>query len=82
MNYYDTFSKLTQEDKLARAKEMRDQAWFANLEWLEEAELCNRFKAGEQWTDEEKFKLQEQGREAYVWNYIHPAVELTLGTHR
>ena len=79
MEYYDTFSKLSQEDKLVAMKEMRDQDWFANLEWLEAAELAHKFKNGDQWSDSEKLKLQMQGREPLVWNYIHPAVELASG---
>lgn len=79
MNYYDQFSTLPIEEKLRRAKEMRDEAWYANLAWLEAAEVAHKFKAGDQWSDDEKFKLQMQGRTPLVWNYIHPAVELTIG---
>ena len=79
MEYYDTFSELTPEDKLAHVKDMRDQAWWANLEWLEEAEKCHRFKSGDQWSDSDKAKLEAQGRTPLVWNYIHAAIELILG---
>jgi len=78
-NYYDTFSKLTKEDKLHKAREMRDEAWYANMEWLEAAELAHKFKAGDQWSDDEKVKLKMQDREGLVWNYVHPAVELAVG---
>ena len=52
---------------------------YANLEWLESAELAHKFKVGDQWSDDEKVKLELQGREGLVWNYIHPAVELVCG---
>ncbi len=79
MAYYDNLSDLPVEDQLAKVKEMRDEAWYANVEWLEAAEVAHKMKAGDQWTDNEKFKLELQGREALVWNYIHPAIELTIG---
>jgi len=80
VDFYQDFSELTDEDKLSELKNMRDEAWYANLEWLEEAERCHRFKAGDQWSDDEKMKLRAQGREGLVWNYIHSGVELISGT--
>jgi len=77
--WYTSFTELSKEDRLTVAKEMRDEAWTANLEWLESAQLAQKFKAGDQWSDDEKFKLEQQGREALVWNYIHPTVELAVG---
>jgi hypothetical protein len=79
VDFYDTFSALTEEDKLDQIKTYREEAWFANLSWLEDAELAYKFKAGDQWSDDEKFKLDLQNREGLVWNYIHPAIELVCG---
>jgi hypothetical protein len=78
---YAVFSALTSEEKLIKAKELRDEAWYANLSWLTEAELAHKFKAGDQWSDDEKRKLSLQGRSPMVWNYVHPAVELIMGIH-
>jgi len=79
-NFYDDFNELTKEEKLSTIKELRDNAWYSNLAWLEEAQQCHRFKAGDQWSEDEKFKLKLQNREPLVWNYIHSAVELVSGT--
>jgi hypothetical protein len=79
-DFYTDFTELTDEDKLSEMKSLRDAAWYANLEWLEEAQMCHKFKAGDQWSEDEKFKLQLQNREPLVWNYIHSAVELVSGT--
>jgi len=78
--FYQDLSELDDETKLAEMKHLRDEAWYAHLEWLENAQRCHAFKAGDQWTDAEKLKLQAQGREGLVWNYIHSGVELISGT--
>jgi len=77
--YYDAFSTLTDEEKLLKAKEMRDEAWYANIAWLSSAEEAYKFKAGDQWSEDEKYKLSLQGRTPMIWNYVHPAVELVMG---
>jgi len=56
-NFYDDFNELTKEEKLSTIKELRDNAWYSNLAWLEEAQQCHRFKAGDQWSEDEKFQM-------------------------
>ena len=72
-------SKLDDFSKLSRAKEMRAQAYYADLDWIKEAQRACAFKAGDQWSDQEKAALKEMGREPMVWNYIHAMIELIVG---
>jgi len=78
--FYQNLSDLPEDEKLLEMQKMRDEAWYANIDWLNQAELCHKFKSGDQWSDEEKIKLQAQNREGLVWNYIHSGVELISGT--
>jgi hypothetical protein len=78
-SYFDAFSQLPKEEKLLKAQELRSEAWYANLAWLESAEEAHRFKNGDQWSADEKYRLFLQGRTPMVWNYIHPIVELLIG---
>ena len=79
-DFYQDLNELEDEDLLAELKSLRDEAWYANLDWLETAQQAHAFKAGDQWSETEKRKLQLQGREALVWNYIHAGIEVILGT--
>lgn len=72
-------SELDKDDKLLKAKQMRYEAYYPELDWIEQAQLAYAFKAGDQWSDAEIEIHKEQGRESMVWNYIHPVVELILG---
>ncbi len=72
-------SKLGDEEKLVKAKNMRSQAYFADRDWLIEAQQAQAFKAGDQWTESEKREHKALGRESMVFNYVHPTVELLTG---
>jgi len=72
-------SKLDDDVKLVRAKNMRTQAYFADRDWLLEAQRAQAFKAGDQWTEAEKREHAELGRETMVFNYVHSTVELLTG---
>ncbi len=74
-----SISQLDEPDKLSRAKKMREEAWYAGQQWLEDAQRAEAFKAGHQWTDREEEVLQLQGREPMTWNYIHATIELLIG---
>jgi hypothetical protein len=80
MDLLTPISKLKDDyDKLSRVREMRSNAHYAAIDWLQEAQRCAAFKAGDQWTASEKEALNALGREPMVWNYVHSMVELIVG---
>lgn len=54
-------------------------AFEAKKSWAEEAEEDIDFANGKQWTDDEKAKLESQGRPALTFNKIKPIIKLLTG---
>lgn len=50
------------------------------LDWREDAEVCDRFKASHQWDNDDLELLRDQNRPAITFNRIHPIVEVVAGT--
>lgn len=50
-------------------------------EWNKEAKEDFNFALGEQWTAEEKTKLEDQGRPVLTFNKIEPLIDLVCGHH-
>lgn len=57
-------------------------ARLADSKWMKEAREDLKFRLGEQWTDEEKETLREQGRPAMTFNIIQPIILLASGYQR
>ena len=49
-------------------------------DWIDEARECFDLVAGEQWSDEDKARLEEMGRPAVVFNRIAPVVDSVCGS--
>lgn len=54
----------------------------AQEEWAETAKKCVDFIEGRQWTEDQKAKLENEGRPALTFNKIAPLYRLILGYHR
>ena len=59
-----------------------DEAYYAWDAFFPEAELDMRFYLGDQWLNEEKEALFEQGRNAFVFNRIRSGINLVTGYQR
>lgn len=75
-------SILTKPEKLQDAIEKLQEASAINREPYKDKREDYRFRAGHMWTAEEKRILgsKKPPRPAYVWNFIQPCVNLTVGT--
>lgn len=60
-------------DKLKSAKQ-------GVMDWREDAEECDKFRAGYQWDNEDLELLRDQNRPAITFNRVHPIVEVVAGT--
>lgn len=59
-----------------------NEAYYAWDQYFPEADLDLRFMLGDQWTQEEKRKLYDQGRNAFVFNKIRSGINLITGYQR
>lgn len=50
--------------------------------WARPGAQCFEFYEGNQWSPEDRAKLEEEGRPALTWNKIRPRVNLVLGYQR
>lgn len=57
-------------------------SWEATGSFYTQVEENVRFYLGDQWSDEEKASLREQGREAYVVNQLHSNIAMITGYQR
>ena len=51
-------------------------------EWLEKAKIDDKFAHGDQWDEDVKNELEEQGRPALTLNLIRPIIRLLTGIER
>lgn len=65
---------------LERVKQARRDADKSQSAWRDEAEQCYGFVAGDQWSESDKSKLEEQMRAAVVFNRVGPMVDSVAGS--
>lgn len=68
------------ESLVARVKRLKKEADKAQAGWRDEARECYAFVAGEQWSDEDKAKLEEMLRAPVVFNRVGPMVDSVGGS--
>jgi hypothetical protein len=73
------FDKLSQEDKLKKAKELFQDAVTADNKWQREARDDFAFRDGAQWTPEEKRILAEERRPCLTFNLTKSSIDLIMG---
>lgn len=64
---------LQEWDKYRRAKDL------GHTDYIERAHKCDRFYRGDQWDEQDKKKLSDQGRPALTINQILPTINVILG---
>lgn len=67
-------------DIVAQVKKCRKESEKHLADWIKEAKDCFDLVAGEQWTTEDKAKLEEMGRPVVSFNRIGPVVDSICGT--
>jgi len=73
-------SKLSDNDTVNMMYDRMKASKQGVLDWREDAEVCDRFRAAHQWDNEDLEILREQNRPAITFNRIHPIVEVVSGT--
>lgn len=63
-----------------RLKDEIAKDWRALHDWREEAKESYAFDAGEQYSDEEKAKMRDNGRVPVVFNRVAPIIDNVTGT--
>ncbi|WP_160119887.1 portal protein [Rhodovarius lipocyclicus] len=73
-------SELEDEALARRAQEFKRKALDHAQKWREEAAEDYAFPAGDQWTREERARLEEDGRPVITFNRIGPMVQAVVGS--
>ena len=71
-----------EDDIVKKFDKYYDQAYTAWSSWYPEAEKDLRFYLGDQWDQQEKRDLFQEGRNAFVFNMIRRSVNLVTGYQR
>lgn len=66
-------------DTLARVKRHKKEADKVQAAWREEARECYGFVAGEQWSKDDRLRLEEMMRAPVVFNRIGPMIDSVSG---
>lgn len=69
-----------QEELLAKIKQCKKEADRHLAQWREDARECFSFVAGEQWSTEDKARLEEMLRAPVVFNRIGPMIDSVAGS--
>ena len=67
-------------DIVRMVKKCRKESDKHLADWIDEARECFDLVAGEQWSDEDKARLEEMGRPAVVFDRIAPVVDSVCGS--
>lgn len=70
----------TDGEIVSMVKKARKESDKHLTDWLEEAKECFDLVSGEQWSKEDKAKLEEMGRAPVVFNRIGPVVDSVCGS--
>lgn len=72
--------ELPDNDTLKRVKDAKKEADKVQAAWREESRECYDFVAGEQWSKEDRLRLEEQLRAPVVFNRIAPMIDSVAGS--
>lgn len=76
----DTTPESLESDTLQRVKAAKKEADKGQAGWREDARECYAFVAGDQWSAQDKAKLEEMMRAPVVFNRIAPMVDSVAGS--
>ena len=71
--------KLTKPEKLKKFKRLFEESVSADVEWQKAAQTAYAYKAGDQWTAQERKYLEDKNRPCLTFNLIKPTIDLLMG---